>query len=234
VIDHFVRALTQWPLFLDGFFNTVWLCVLTAIVSLFLAMLLVVPLMSRLLPVRATARLVVDSVRSVPFLLLAYMAYYCLPAIGISLSSWAAALITLIVYNTAYFAEILRGAWSHLPPQQEEGGRAFGFTGIKHHLERRAAFVVSSPDPPKLQEAFARARGWNFRMVSASGSGFFRDMGFEDRAGNPMPGVSVFTREPDGSISRLQRAEFGPGDAFCPVWHFFDLLADGVNGWEPR
>jgi polar amino acid transport system permease protein len=130
VIDHFVRALTQWPLFLDGFFNTVWLCVFTAIVSLLLAMLLVVPLMSRLLPVRATARLVVDSVRSVPFLLLAYMAYYCLPAIGISLSSWAAALITLVVYNTAYFAEILRGAWSHLPPQQEEGGRAFGFTGI--------------------------------------------------------------------------------------------------------
>ena len=66
-----------------------------------------------------------------PFLLLAYMAYYCLPAIGVSLSSWAAALITLVVYNTAYFAEILRGAWSHLPPQQEEGGRAFGFTGIK-------------------------------------------------------------------------------------------------------
>ena len=96
-----------------------------------LATLLAVPLMSRLLPVRAATRLVVDSVRSVPFLLLAYMAYYCLPAIGVSLSSWAAALITLVVYNTAYFAEILRGAWSHLPPQQEEGGRAFGFTGIK-------------------------------------------------------------------------------------------------------
>jgi polar amino acid transport system permease protein len=131
MIDHFARALTQWPLFLDGFFNTVWLCGLTAVVSLLLAMLLAVPLMSRLLPVRATARLVVDSVRSVPFLLLAYMVYYCLPAIGISLSSWAAALITLVVYNTAYFAEILRGAWAHLPPQQEEGGRAFGFTGLR-------------------------------------------------------------------------------------------------------
>jgi polar amino acid transport system permease protein len=131
VIEHFARALTQWPLFLDGFFNTVWLCGLTAVVSLLLAVLLAVPLMSRLLPVRATARLVVDSVRSVPFLLLAYMVYYCLPAIGISLSSWAAAMMTLVVYNTAYFAEILRGAWSHLPPQQEEGGRAFGFSGLR-------------------------------------------------------------------------------------------------------
>ena len=131
MIEHFARALTQWPLFLDGLLNTVWLCGLTAVVSLLLAMLLALPLMSRLLPVRATARLVVDSVRSVPFLLLAYMVYYCLPAIGISLSSWAAGLITLVVYNTAYFAEILRGAWSHLPPQQEEGGRAFGFSGLR-------------------------------------------------------------------------------------------------------
>ena len=147
MIDHFARALTQWPLFLEGFLNTVWLCALTAMVSLFLAMPLAVALMSRLLPVRATARLVVDSVRSVPFLLLAYMAYYCLPAIGISLSSWAAALITLIVYNTAYFAEILRGAWSHLPPQQEEGGRAFGFTGIKLfvHIIGPQLFIAAGP-----------------------------------------------------------------------------------------
>jgi polar amino acid transport system permease protein len=130
VIEHFVRALTQWPLFLDGLFNTLWLCISTALISLLLATFLAVSLMSRLLPLRAMVRLIVDTVRSVPFLLLAYMVYYCLPAIGIRLSSWQAALITLIVYNTAYFAEILRGAWSHLPPQQEEGGRAFGFTGV--------------------------------------------------------------------------------------------------------
>jgi len=110
-------------------------------------MLLAVPLMSRLLTIRAASRFVVDSIRSVPFLLLAYMAYYCLPAIGISLSSWAAALITLVIYNTAYFAEILRGAWSHLPPQQEEGGRAFGFTGIRLfvHIIGPQLFIAAGP-----------------------------------------------------------------------------------------
>ncbi len=131
MIDHFARALTQWPQFMTGLFNTIWLCASTAVVSLLLAMVLAIPLMSHSLAVRASARLFVDSVRSVPFLLLAFMAYYCLPAVGVKLSSWTAALVTLLVYNTAYFAEILRGAWSHLPPQQEEGGRAFGFTGVK-------------------------------------------------------------------------------------------------------
>jgi polar amino acid transport system permease protein len=131
MIDSFARALTQWPEFLIGFLNTIWLCAFSACVSLALAMLLAIPLMSRSMPIRAVTRLFVDTFRSVPFLLLAYMAYYCLPAVGVRLTSWTAALLTLIVYNTAYFAEILRGAWSHLPPQQEECGRAFGFTGIQ-------------------------------------------------------------------------------------------------------
>jgi polar amino acid transport system permease protein len=131
MIDSFGRALTQWPDFLIGFLNTLWLCAFSASLSLVLGMFFAIPLMSQSLPVRAITRLFVDTIRSVPFLLLAYMAYYCLPTAGVRLTSWTAALLTLVVYNTAYFAEILRGAWSHLPPQQEEGGRAFGFTGVQ-------------------------------------------------------------------------------------------------------
>jgi predicted dithiol-disulfide oxidoreductase (DUF899 family) len=111
---------------------------------------------------------------------------------------------------------------------------ADGFVGLLPHLQSRAAFVVVSPDPIDVQEAFARSRGWPFRMVSAHGTPFFRDMGFTDGTGAPMPGVSVFQRAPDGTMARVQRAEFGPGDQFCAVWHFFDLLADGVANWEPR
>ena len=49
-----------------------------------------------------------------------------------------------------------------------------------------------------------------------------------------MPGVSVFRKETDGTIYRVSRAEFGPGDNFCAVWHFFDLLPEGIDGWEPK
>jgi predicted dithiol-disulfide oxidoreductase (DUF899 family) len=111
---------------------------------------------------------------------------------------------------------------------------ADGFVGLVPHLQSRAAFVVVSPDPIGVQQAFARSRGWTFRMVSARGTSFFHDMGFADGTGAPMPGVSVFQRAADGTMARVQRAEFGPGDQFCAVWHFFDLLADGVAKWEPR
>lgn len=110
---------------------------------------------------------------------------------------------------------------------------ADGFVGLLPYLQSRAAFVVASPDPIDVQKQFARSRGWHFYMVSAHGTSFFHDMGFTDTDDAPMPGVSVFRRRDDGTMMRIQRAEFFPGDQFCAVWHFFDLLADGAHGWQP-
>jgi polar amino acid transport system permease protein len=130
VIHNFGRVLAHWDSFLVGFLNTVWLSVTAAVVSLVLAALLTLPLMAHQRPVRLATRSLVDGVRCIPFLLLAYLIYYCLPAVGVRFDSWTAGLLTLILYNTAYFAEILRGAWSHLPHEQEESARAFGYSGI--------------------------------------------------------------------------------------------------------
>jgi predicted dithiol-disulfide oxidoreductase (DUF899 family) len=111
---------------------------------------------------------------------------------------------------------------------------ADGFIGVLKHLENRAAFVVVSPDSPEVQQRFHDGRGWNFRMVSAKGTSFNKDMDFEGTDGSPYPGVTTFHREADGSIVRIASAPFGPGDDFCIVWPFLELLADGANEWEPK
>jgi predicted dithiol-disulfide oxidoreductase (DUF899 family) len=111
---------------------------------------------------------------------------------------------------------------------------ADGFASALPHIESRAAFVVSSPDDPATQAAFATSRGWPFRMVSIQGSTFGRDMGFVTETGDYWPGVSTFHRRPDGLIVRVGKDYFGPGDAYCSVWNLFDLLAGGADGWEPR
>jgi predicted dithiol-disulfide oxidoreductase (DUF899 family) len=109
---------------------------------------------------------------------------------------------------------------------------ADGFNGVRPHLENRAAFVVSSPDDPETQRAFAASRGWHFRMVSHQGTGFAEDMGYRSDKGW-RPGVSVFRREGD-KIYRVSDTEFGPGDDFCTVYHLFDLLPEGAAGWRPK
>ncbi len=103
---------------------------------------------------------------------------------------------------------------------------ADGYSGVTSYVEDRAAFVVASPDAPAEQRKTAKSRGWKFRMVSSQGSPFFADMGFEDGDGNPFPGVSTFRKRDDGSIEHLASAAFGPGDKFCSVFSFFDLLPE--------
>jgi predicted dithiol-disulfide oxidoreductase (DUF899 family) len=111
---------------------------------------------------------------------------------------------------------------------------ADGFVSMLPHIQDRTSFVVISPDNPETQLAFAKSRGWPFRMVSAAGTTFIRDLGFADEDGSVMPGVSALHRNPDGSIVRTGRDEFGPGDDYSPPWRFFDLLKNGVGDWEPK
>ncbi|HVP06628.1 MAG TPA: DUF899 family protein [Candidatus Acidoferrum sp.] len=111
---------------------------------------------------------------------------------------------------------------------------ADGFNGVYQHLENRAPFVVISPDEHRIQKKFAQGRGWKFKMVSAHGTSFFKDMGFENKSGHPQPGVSTFRRDGDGRMYQVSKTSFGPGDDFCSVWHFLDLLPNGKAGWEPK
>jgi len=110
---------------------------------------------------------------------------------------------------------------------------ADGYNGIHPHVVTRAGFAVSSPDRPPVQKKFAASRGWRFPMVSHAGSTFAADMGYVSAKGGWMPGVSVFRREGE-SILRVSDTGFSPGDDFCSLWHFFDLLPGGVGDWPGR
>jgi len=107
---------------------------------------------------------------------------------------------------------------------------ADGYNGVHQHVVTRAGFVVSSPDRPEVQRRFAEGRGWRFPMVSHAGSSFAADMGYVSEKGGWMPGVSVFRHE-GNDIVRVSDTSFSPGDDFCPLWHFFDLLPGGVGEW---
>jgi predicted dithiol-disulfide oxidoreductase (DUF899 family) len=109
---------------------------------------------------------------------------------------------------------------------------ADGFNGVYDHLRSRAGFVVASPDPPEKQIKFAQIRGWRFPMVSIAGTTFAQDMGYWQGDG-PLPGVSVLKRS-NGRILRVADTSFSPGDDFCAVWHFLDLLPEGAAGWQPK
>ena len=131
MIHDFGIVWTERALLLSGLANTTILSVLAAIASLLLGFALTPALMSKHLAVSGTARAFVDGMRCVPFLLFAYIVYYGLPSLGVRWDNWTSGLLALIIYNTAYMAEILRGAWVAQPREPIDAGVAFGFSDLK-------------------------------------------------------------------------------------------------------
>jgi len=111
---------------------------------------------------------------------------------------------------------------------------ADGFIGHANHIQERCAFVLCSNDAPEVLASFAKERGWNYPCVSGKDSGFAKAMGYKTDDGSVLPGVSAFHKQPDGTIVRTGKDMFGPGDDFCPVWPFMDLIKDGPADWQPR
>lgn len=120
-------------IFLAGIGTTLSLVAVCLIVSIPLAMLAHVFLTESAGPLARAGRLATDAMRCVPFLLFAYVVYYGLPELGMRLGAYEAGLLSLVLYNTAYFIEIFRSAALSIPAESLIAADAFGFTRRKRY-----------------------------------------------------------------------------------------------------
>ena len=83
-------------------------------------------------------------------------------------------------------------------------------------------------------------RGWDrLRLLSAGDSTFKYDLGSEDADGDQDSTVSVFTRDPDGTVRHTYTAHPRMSeeidqrgiDLLNPVWHLLDLTPAGRGDW---
>ena len=118
---------------------------------------------------------------------------------------------------------------------------ADGYSAVTPHVLQRASFVlVAKADINKLR-SWASKRGWDrIRLLSSYNNTFNRDFGMEEADGSQNPGLSVFTRTPDGAVYHRYTigAEFDEHnnrgiDPYSPVWNLFDLLPQGRGDWYP-
>jgi polar amino acid transport system permease protein len=132
--------MTEWSilwearaLFLDGLLATLGLFGLSVSGAFVLGCLLVY-LLEEGNRLSTVLRVAINLLRTLPFLILAYLLYYGLPSLGLRLSAWTAGLLALTVYHAAYFAEILRGSRLVLPEGYVEAAKAHGFTPLRLYL----------------------------------------------------------------------------------------------------
>jgi len=115
-----------------------------------------------------------------------------------------------------------------------------GFDGVAHHLAPNVDFVVVAAADPAALRAHGRDRGWHrVRLLSSVGNSFKYDLGSEDESGVQDSTVSVFTRDPEGSIHHVYSVHPTMADdvnqrgidLLSPVWHVLDLTPQGRGDW---
>lgn len=77
---------------------------------------------------RVAARLYVDTIRGIPVLVLIFVVYFGLPALGLRLSAFQAGIAALSIFASAHIAEIVRGGIDSIPYAQTDAAKAVGLT----------------------------------------------------------------------------------------------------------
>ncbi len=131
----------RWSAFteLSVWQNTVWagfqitlkMAAVAMVVSLVFGLLLALLRTSRIAAIRVPVALLVETVRSLPVLLLIFFSSLTLPRLGLAVDPFTAATAALAVYTSAVNAEIMRAGITSIERGQMEAARSLGLSYIQ-------------------------------------------------------------------------------------------------------
>jgi glutamate/aspartate transport system permease protein len=136
--DAIIRSLGY--LLCDGLGFTLTLTVSATLGGLLLGSALAMMRQSRLLPIRLLAEGYINTIRSLPLLLVIFWFYFLIPWIAqwvmssprpIAVGALSSAFITFTLFEAAYFAEIIRSGIRGIARGQVEAALAMGMTSFQ-------------------------------------------------------------------------------------------------------
>jgi glutamine transport system permease protein len=111
-----------------GALATLYITVLATVVSVVFGMVLAAMRLSRFRVLKFVAIAYIDFMRGVPLLVVLFIAYFGLPAIGLNLSPFTAAILGMGFCGAAYTAEIFRSGIMSIGKGQTEAAHSLGLT----------------------------------------------------------------------------------------------------------
>lgn len=118
-----VRAV---PILLEGLSTTLTLSLLALVLSSIWGVVVLMGLFARKWISRLT-RMYIEIVRNTPILVIMFFVFFGSGVLGAPMSGFLAGLLSLVLQNAAYIAEIYRGGIQGVSVRQTEAGLALGF-----------------------------------------------------------------------------------------------------------
>lgn len=124
----FGPVFAAWPTLLHGTWTTIQLTLTATLLGLLVAVCGAWAKTSGPKPLRWLAYAYVEVIRNTPFLVQLFFFFFALPALGLRLRPYDAALIAMIVNLGAYATEIMRAGIEAVPRGQIEAAHALSLT----------------------------------------------------------------------------------------------------------
>jgi His/Glu/Gln/Arg/opine family amino acid ABC transporter permease subunit len=123
---HILRVIT--PDLARGAVNTVKAAFLAEVIAVAAGLIIATLRMSKRTMIRLPAVWYIDVVRGLPLIVMGSLVAYGLPAVGITLGTFAVVVTALVINAAAYVAEIFRAGIQSLPRGQMDAARSLGMT----------------------------------------------------------------------------------------------------------
>ncbi|PMF98769.1 amino acid ABC transporter permease [Vibrio breoganii] len=123
------QGMTNLRFLTDGFSATISISLISMFFAMLIGFLVAMPALSKNPYVRGINRVYVESIRSIPVLVLLLWVYYGLPTLmDISLDHYWAGVIALSIAESAFMAEVFRGGIQAIHRGQHEAAHALGLS----------------------------------------------------------------------------------------------------------
>ena len=127
-----IEGLTNLKFLLSGLTTTIFISVVSIIISIFLGLVVAIPSLAKNKLLTYLNIGYVEIVRAIPLLVLILWIYYGLPIMtGISFSPFVSGIIALSISESAFQAEIFRAGINSIKKSQWEAGSSLGFSFFK-------------------------------------------------------------------------------------------------------
>ncbi|MGE7991925.1 amino acid ABC transporter permease [Pseudomonas sp. NPDC089554] len=146
----FAPVLAQGDLLLKGAWFTAQLTVVGTVLGIAIGVLGAVVRAWRLRPFDALFGVYVELIRNTPFIVQLFFIFFGLPALGIRLSEWQAAVLAMVINLGAYSTEIIRAGIQATPRGQLEAAAALAMSRLEAFR-----YVVLQPALAKVWPALS-------------------------------------------------------------------------------
>jgi aspartate/glutamate/glutamine transport system permease protein len=113
---------------LEGFLVTLEVAFISIVLSFAIGIVIGVIRYGRIPVVSQILAVAVETIRNLPLLLIIFFTYFALPEVGMKLDKFYAAILALVIFESAMLSEIVRSGLNSIEKGQVEAARSSGLT----------------------------------------------------------------------------------------------------------